>query len=184
MHRKDGKGPRGILRAWLKKAEVSGRYLTRGLFLSMVFLIRTGSAAGDGEPGFPAGDMGMASLKMGAALFFVILMIFGLYYLSRKIRDGRFSLSKDPVMRMIGSLSIAPKRSIALVEVCGEWLVLGIGTETITLLRRFENPPVPTNEPLSSGTGTGGSFQSLLRRKIRRPPVTNGSIREKNETPG
>lgn len=135
------------------------------------------------EANFPQGNMGMASLKMGAALLLVIGVIFGLYYLSKRIRDSRFSLNKYSTMRVIGSLSLAPKRSIALVEVCGEWLVLGIGMESVTLLRRIEAPPVNDNETMSTTGGTVGSFQSLLRRKIKRPTTGNSGTREKNGTP-
>ena len=146
--------------------------------------VRTGTAAGDAATRFPEGNMGMASLKMGAALLLVIGLIFGLYYLSRKIRDGRFSLNRYPAMRVIGSLSLAPKRSIALVEVCGEWLVLGVGAESITLLRRIETPPLDGNGAVSGTAGNNGSFQSFLRRKIKRSTTGNESTREKNGIPG
>lgn len=156
------------------------------VFLIAFFLCAgKGRAAGGAEVNLPQGDMGLASLKMGAALLLVIGVIFGLYYLSRKIRDGRFSLNRYSAMRVIGSLSLAPKRSIALVEVCDEWLVLGIGTESITLLRRIEDPPVKNSEAITpTGGGTSGSFQSLLRRKIKRPTTGNSSTREKDGTPG
>jgi flagellar biosynthetic protein FliO len=184
MLRKDGKDPTENLRAWLKRTRLWTGFLTFALFFFTILPICAAGAAGDGPPTIPDGNMGMASLKMGAALLLVIAMIFALYYLSRKIKDGRFSLNRYPAMRIIGSLSLAPKRSIALVEVCGEWLVLGVGTETITLLRRFEDPPTTNNEAVSSGSGTGGGFQSLLRKKIKRSSSVNGSIREKNGTPG
>jgi len=172
-----------LLHTVLRKAGVStcSFFFT---FLIFFMSVRGGKAAGPGEANLPPGDMGMASLKMGAALLLVIGMIFGLYYLSRKIRDGRFLLNKYPAMRVIGSLSLAPKRSIALVEVCGEWLVLGVGTESITLLRRFEDPPGNNNEAVSSTGGTNGGFQSLLRRKIKRQLTGKSSTREKNGTPG
>jgi flagellar biosynthetic protein FliO len=184
MHKKDGKDPAENIRTWLKRTRVWTGFLTFVLFFSTIVPVHAAGAAGDGSPTIPDGNMGMASLKMGAALLFVIAMIFALYYLSKKIRDGRFSLNRYPAMRIIGSLSLAPKRSITLVEVCGEWLVLGVGTETITLLRRFEEPPTTNNEAVSSGAGSGGGFQSLLRRKIKRSAAVNGSIREKNGTPG
>ncbi len=136
---------------------------------SGVILFESASiAAADSETTLPQGSLGMASLKMGAALFIVIGMILGLYYLSRKLRDGRFVNRKASSMRVIGSLSLAPKRSVALVEVCGEWLVLGIGTESITLLRRFENPPANPSEVMSPGGERSGTFQTLLRRTMGR----------------
>jgi len=172
-----------ILHIVLRKAGVLVCPFFFTFLITFLLSVRPGKAAGPLEANLPEGNMGMASLKMGAALLLVIGVIFGLYYLSKKIRDSRFSLNKYSTMRVIGSLSLAPKRSIALVEVCGEWLVLGVGTESITLLRRIEDPPVNNNEAILNTGGTIGSFQSLLRRKIKRPTTEDSSSREKDGTP-
>lgn len=179
--------------SWEKQPRFSGTWISpvlkKGGFAIVsslgTFLLLAGSSlsAGDAEAGLPPGDMGMASLKMGAALLIVIAMILGLYYLSRKLRDGRFLVHRYPAMKVIGSLNLAPKRSIALVEVCGEWLVLGIGTENITLLRRFEEPPVNNTESLPAGIESSGGFQALLRRKLKREPTGSSDRREKDGTP-
>jgi len=179
MHKKDGKFPTENLRSWLKRTRMWAGFFAFVPFFSAILPVW----AADGPAAISDGNMGMASLKMAAALLFVIAIIFVLYYLSKKIKDGRFSLNRYPDMRIIGSLSLAPKRSIALVEVCGEWLVLGVGTETITLLRRFEDPPTTNNDAASSGSKVGGGFQSLLRRKMQRSSTGDGSIRDKNGTP-
>jgi flagellar biosynthetic protein FliO len=183
MHKKDGKFPTENLRFWLKRTRMWAGFFTFVPFFSTILPVWAAGAADDGSAAVSDGNMGMASLKMAAALLFVIAIIFALYYLSKKIKDGRFSLNRYPAMRIIGSLSLAPKRSIALVEVCGEWLVLGVGTETITLLRRFEDPPTTNNDAASSGSKLGGGFQSLLRRKMQRSSTGDGSIRDKNGTP-
>ena len=178
MHKKDGKFPTENLRSWLKRTRMWAGFFAFVPFFSAILPVW----AADGPAAISDGNMGVASLKMAAALLFVIAIIFVLYYLSKKIKDGRFSLNRYPAMRIIGSLSLAPKRSIALVEVCGEWLVLGVGSETITLLRRFEDPPTTNNDAASSGS-RGGGFQSLLRRKMQRSSTGDGSIRDKNGTP-
>ena len=169
MHKKDGKFPTENLRSWLKRTRMWAGFFAFVPFFSAILPVW----AADGPAAISDGNMGMASLKMAAALLLVIAVIVALYYLSKKIKDGRFSLNRYPAMRIIGSLSLAPKRSIALVEVCGEWLVLGVGTETITLLRRFEDPPTTNNDTASSGSRVGG-FQSLLRKKMKRSSAVDG----------
>jgi flagellar protein FliO/FliZ len=181
---KQSRLPMKILHTVLRKAGVLTCSFLCTFLTAFSMSIGIGKAAGNAEANLPQGDMGMASLKMGAALLLVIGMIFGIYYLSKRIRDGRFSLNRNPAMRVIGSLSLASKQSIALVEVCGEWLVLGVGAESITLLRRIEDPPVNNNEAISTTGGTNGSFQSLLRRKMKRSITGNVSTREKDGTPG
>jgi flagellar biosynthetic protein FliO len=173
MHKKDGKFPTENLLSWLKRTRMWAGIFTFVPFFSAILPAWAADAADDGPAAISDGNMGVASLKMAAALLLVIAVIVALYYLSKKIKDGRFSLNRYSAMRVIGSLSLAPKRSIALVEVCGEWLVLGVGTETITLLRRFEDPPTTNNDTASSGSRVGG-FQSLLRKKMKRSSAVDG----------
>jgi flagellar protein FliO/FliZ len=172
------------IRAALRKAGVRAWFLFCGVFSGVILLESASVAAGDSETTLPQGSMGMASLKMAAALFIVIGMILGLYYLSKKLRDGRFLLKRSPSMRVIGSLSLAPKRSVALVEVCGEWLVLGIGAESITLLRRFEEPPANPAEVMPPGSEGSNTFQTLLRRTIRRPATGISRAGQKDDRAG
>jgi flagellar biosynthetic protein FliO len=150
-----------------------------GCFL-MTFFFPTIAGAGDVSGGLPQGDMGAATIKMLGALLLVLGIIIGLFYLAKRLRWGRLSFNRYPAMRMIGTLSLAPKRSVAMVEVCGQWLVLGVGSETVTLLCRLDNPPVlESSGKLESGNSSG--FQSLLRKKIWSKSSTQGETGEINE---
>ncbi len=72
-------------------------------------------------------------------------------------------------MRVLSSLSIAPKRSIALVEIRDEWLVVGVGTDSVTLLTRMDRPEeAPAAE--TSGTPASQSFRTLLGNLTGRAP--------------
>ncbi len=150
--------------------------------LSMNFFIPTLAAAGDGTGGLPQGDMGAATLRMLGALLLVVVIIIGLYYLARRLRWGRLSLNRYPAMRMIGSLNLAPKRSVAMVEVCGQWLVLGVGSETVTLLCKLQEPPVSESSGASE-SGNSSGFQTLLRQKILRRSPVQREMRDRNEKP-
>ena len=44
------------------------------------------------------------------------------------------------LMRTISTLSLGPRRSLALVEVSGQWFLVGVGSENISLISRIEKP--------------------------------------------
>jgi flagellar biosynthetic protein FliO len=148
--------------------------------LSMSFFFPAFAGAEDGSGGLPQGGMGAATVKMLGALLLVLAVIIGLYYVARRLRWGRLSFNRYPAMRMIGSLSLAPKRSVAMVEVCGQWLVLGVGSESVTLLCRLEEPPARESSGASE-SGNRSGFQSLLRQKILRKSPLQGEMGDMNE---
>ena len=81
-----------------------------------------------------------AFLKMAGTLILVTAMIFMVIYLLKRFRLKSLSLKKIPEIRLISTLNLGVKKSIALVEVCDEWLVLGVGTQSVTLLTKLERP--------------------------------------------
>lgn len=67
-------------------------------------------------------------------------LILCLFFILKKLKLGPGSGNRPPLMRLLGTLNLAPKRGIALVEVCGQWLVIGIGTENINLISKVDRP--------------------------------------------
>jgi len=65
-------------------------------------------------------------------------------------------------MRILGTLNLAPKRAIALIEVCDQWLIVGIGTENVTLISRLDQPPELDN-PVTEVSTNGRRFHSFLQ---------------------
>ena len=111
-----------------------------------------------------AADFGSLSLKMAGSLLLILGLIISLFYVLKRLRFSSLSLKKYPEMRLLGSLNLAPKRAIALIEVCDQWLIVGIGTENVTLISRFDRPPETSN--LDAGTpGNEKSFHSFLQNR-------------------
>jgi flagellar biosynthetic protein FliO len=118
---------------------------------------------------FPAGeDLGLTTLKMLGYLAVIILIILCVFYLLKRFRLGTYALGKSPQMRLLGMLNLAPKRSVALVDVCGEWLVLGVGVEGISLLSKLERAP-DGEQAHPGGIGESSGFKALLQRNMRLP---------------
>ena len=104
-----------------------------------------------------AADFGHASIKMAGSLVFILALILCIFFLVKRLRLGSLALNNYPEMRLIGRLTLAPKRSIALVEICDQWLIVGIGTENVTLISKLDSRPDPINSdavtPINRKTG-------------------------------
>jgi flagellar protein FliO/FliZ len=104
----------------------------------------------------------MLSIKMFLSLLLMLGIIYALYYIMKRLKIGPLTGSRPASMRLLGTLSLAPRKGIALVEVCNEWFVIGIGTENVNLISRVERPESGT-APFNTSPASGGTmFQSIL----------------------
>jgi flagellar protein FliO/FliZ len=108
-----------------------------------------------------ADGLGMLSIKMLLSLMLMLGLIFALVFLLKRLKMGPLSGNRFPSMRLIGHLSLAPRKGIALVEVCDQWLVIGIGTENVNLISKIDRPPCDA-VPNTGNPGGGNVFQSIL----------------------
>ncbi len=83
-------------------------------------------------------EMTWPIVKMILVLGMVLVTLF---YLSKllKVRRGVGRPSTDSVIRVLASQSLAPQKTISLVEIGGEVLALGISETQISLLAKIEN---------------------------------------------
>lgn len=102
----------------------------------MALAQETAAAPALAEGGFTA-----AIVKMLAALALVLAVLVGLYWLIRRFLPGQApGLAGGGGLRLIGRLPLGPKRGLALVEVAGRVLVLGLGEQNISLLASIDDP--------------------------------------------
>ena len=81
-----------------------------------------------------------SSLKMLTMLALVLGLMFVLFYGFKKfVLKGTPFGRYDRWVRVLGTSFLGPKKSIALVEVAGEVLVLGIANDHISLLSRIDD---------------------------------------------
>lgn len=120
----------------------------------------------------PSFTPGWAALRVALGLLGILLLMGGLYWGFHRWLGGRWGWgSGKGGMRVLSSLYLGPKQRLALVEVQGEQLVLGISEGRITLLcRRSQEPEaglatVLSEEPQEKGSGSGEEV--VLEAKVR-----------------
>ena len=111
-----------------------------------------------------APDMITAGLKMIAALGVVLALILFLLYGLRKMSSQRMGAVGGKRIQVLENHHMGVKKSIALVQVPGKVLVLGLSADRINLLDTLDeniiDPPVVTND--------AKSFGPLLRDRLKK----------------
>ena len=111
------------------------------------------------------GELETAAIKTIVSLGLVVGLIVCLFYVLRRWRFGALSANNQRAMRLVSTLSLAPRRSLALVEIAEQWFVVGVGADHVTFIAKLERPPEPDRQvPLDPSTG----FKGLWQRKLKR----------------
>ena len=109
-------------------------------------------------------DIGSASMKMFGSLILVLGLIICLFYFLKGLWLRSSTSNNYPEMRIMGTLTLAPKKAIALIEICDQWLIVGIGAESVTLISKMDRPP-EANDSDSVSANRGQKFNALLQEK-------------------
>jgi flagellar protein FliO/FliZ len=110
------------------------------------------------------------TLQMVAALGIVLGGLFVLFYLLRRFLRKYAGIAKDPLIKVLANQYIGFKKNLALVEVPGAVLVLGISNDRIALLTKIEDSAI-LNSLQNSRSRMMPSFSDHLQRltaKFRR----------------
>lgn len=97
-------------------------------------------------------------------LLFLLLMAggaIGLLYLFKRVAPSAAPASGRQLINVLCSRPIAPKKSVALIQVPGKVLVIGMAGDNLSLLTRIEDPDII--DELSARPAQPG-FSGLLSR--------------------
>ncbi len=112
--------------------------------------------------------------KTALALALVIVCVLLCGWVVRRV--GARPLSPGKVMRVVSSTSLGQREKVVIIEVQGQWLVLGVTAQQISALAQMDAPPT---EPTIATAVTGDSFAerlaSALKRNIQRTDKGPGS---------
>jgi flagellar biogenesis protein FliO len=116
-------------------------------------------------------DLIFTGLKMVGALALIVgLMLLSLHFLKRW-RTGVSRRSPESQVQILDVRMLAPKKSVALIEVAGDRLLLGVGAETVTLLSKIDSHPQPVSAEVEEG---GPGFAKTLLHTLRLRPQEDG----------
>lgn len=120
------------------------------------------AAEGTGTSGF---SFVSGFFQMVASLSIVIGLIYLAYYLANRFLKGNLVRKSVPrYIRVVESRFLAPKKSLMLVEVGGEYLLLGSTDSGLNLIKQVDMlETIEVVEELSAAAKTSASFPDGLR---------------------
>lgn len=101
--------------------------------------------------------------KTALALALVVACVLLCGWVVRRV--GARPLSPGKVMRVVSSTSMGQREKVVIVEVRGQWLVLGVTAQQVTALAQMDAPPA---EPDIAAVTTGDSFAERLAGALKR----------------
>ncbi len=101
-------------------------------------------------------DLADQALKMAGALGVVITLLLGGTFLLKRFMGETPAHLGQSMLRLVGGLRLGQGKSIMLVEVAGEVLVIGSTTRDLTLLTRVTDTARVEQLRTTSGQAVGG----------------------------
>ncbi len=90
-------------------------------------------------------------LAVVIALAFVLGLAWGVIWLLKKVQDRQLGVSEDAgddrAIRFLRSMPLGQRERVALIEVGGETMLLGVTGGSITLLARWDDQKAPRFPP-------------------------------------
>ncbi|MBW1706104.1 MAG: flagellar biosynthetic protein FliO [Deltaproteobacteria bacterium] len=109
-------------------------------------------------------DFIWTALKMLGALGILSGVLIIALYFAKRIFKGGVNQPRGRMIRVLASAYVGVKKNISLVEVPGAILVLGVTSDSISLLTKIEDEEVLNKFSVSENEKIPGSFSSQLQR--------------------
>jgi flagellar biogenesis protein FliO len=109
-------------------------------------------------------DLTSAAVKMVLSLGVVLFIVWGLYRLAKTKLPTLSMGGKRKFIQIIDSQYVGVKKSVAMVQVPGSVLVLGIGSDNVNLLTQINDPEILNDIKTASGRQRSLSFRDQLQR--------------------
>lgn len=135
-------------------------------------------------------DMFTASIKMASTLGLVLGLMFVIFHLFKKfgLKNSVFGGGEGKPIKVLSTGFLAPRKSIALVEVAGDVLVLGISNDQISLLGTVQDPE-RIDQIKGAQHKKGQAVKSEepspeIAEEVEEAPITRKEIRPKADKEG
>jgi flagellar biosynthetic protein FliO len=108
-------------------------------------------------------SFGDALVRMCISLGVIVLVLIVLTVMVRRLRRARLAPRGGGSMRVVETLDLDLRNRIYLVEVAGESMVLGVGSDHVAVLRRQLTGPSARSAPPSCDDSASATASSPLR---------------------
>ena len=111
-------------------------------------------------------DLTQAAIKMAASLVVVLIMLWGLYRVARKVMPAARGTGGGKMINIVENHYLGIKKNILMVHVPGALLVLGVTADKIQLLTRIKDPEIieAITAENTQNAFAGSSFKSQLQK--------------------
>jgi flagellar protein FliO/FliZ len=110
----------------------------------------------------------MAGLKTLGMLSIVLGCLILVLFLMKRFFYQRNGLEHGSLIRVLSSHHVTSKGRVALIDVAGEKLLIGITSENITFLSKIGPSEVLARLEAKQSSGSGnGIFEKLLARSVK-----------------
>lgn len=124
-------------------------------------------------------DLTNETIRMAGALVAVIALLVGGLVMIRRFLGGSSGVGGDLCLRPLGGLRLGQGKSLLLVEVAGEVLVLGSSPKELQLFMRVRNPEHVEQLRAQHSGGlhwlTGGTARQAIPQTTRVPDTGESS---------
>jgi len=189
-----GKGI-GDFRAMLRSSKKSGKFLASLNSSETQKISKTRKkidfSSKDLGVGSAAPDASSVAFKFAGALGVILSLILGALVFFKKVAPSAVSRfgGNGSIVRTLHKTTLAPKKSLAVVEVAGEVLVLGISGQNIAMLTKIENADALERVRASSASSESSFVEQLSKMMgnaggdsgAKGKEVVNGAAIEKAE---
>lgn len=107
-------------------------------------------------------------LQAGLGLAFVVAMIFGCAWLAR--RFGLQAGGSSRLLKVVASAMVGQRERVVVVEVGGQWLVLGVAAGQVRALHNMPAQTIPEADaaPTLPGFAGAGAFSNKLLESLNK----------------
>lgn len=113
-------------------------------------------------------DLWGTGLKTFAMLCIVVAILILVLFLMKRFFYLKDGLGHAQFIKILSSHHVTPKERIALIDVVGEKIVIGITPESITFLTKIEkSEALDRIESLGAAGAPRGLFANLLRSSLK-----------------
>jgi len=116
-------------------------------------------------------DLTLATIKMVVSLVIVLGLLWGLYLLTRKKMSAGHNAGHGGMIQILENRHLGVKKSIALVQVPGAVLVVGISADKVNLLSSIDDPEILSTLDAKHSQKISPNFLSFFQRATHRQAV-------------